>query len=68
MRFIESWIPATPVATCDLTPSIRELLIKPDNFDGATYPVGSHKGHLAHVNSAISLCGAVRSRTMMPES
>ncbi len=42
MRFIETWTPATVVATRDLTPSIREFLLLPDDFNGAAYPVGSH--------------------------
>lgn len=62
MRFIESWIPATLVATCDLTPSIRELLIKPDNFDSAAYPVGSH------INVAVTVDGHGRRRGPTPWS
>ncbi|KWV58123.1 diguanylate cyclase [Bradyrhizobium macuxiense] len=42
MRFIETWIPATLIATRDLTSSIREFLIRPESFDGAAYRVGSH--------------------------
>ncbi|WOH80555.1 PDR/VanB family oxidoreductase [Bradyrhizobium sp. BEA-2-5] len=42
MRFIETWTPATLIATRDLTSSIREFLIRPEIFDGAAYPVGSH--------------------------
>ncbi|MGY4477242.1 PDR/VanB family oxidoreductase [Bradyrhizobium sp. USDA 3364] len=42
MRFIETWTSATLLATRDLTPGIRELLLRPDNFSGALYPVGSH--------------------------
>jgi len=42
MRFIETWTPAHVVATFDLTPDIREFLLRPDNFAGAPYPVGSH--------------------------
>ena len=42
MRFIETWTPATLVATRDLTPGIREFLLLPENFSGAPYPVGSH--------------------------
>ena len=42
MRFIETWTPATLVATRDLTPEIREFLLCPENFTGAPYPVGSH--------------------------
>ncbi|MGN1290682.1 MAG: PDR/VanB family oxidoreductase [Bradyrhizobium sp.] len=42
MRFIETWISATLVAVRDLTPGIREFLLRPDDFAGAPYPVGSH--------------------------
>ncbi|GEC56323.1 ferredoxin-NADP reductase [Bradyrhizobium japonicum] len=57
MRFIESWTPATLVATRDLTPSIREFLIKPENFDGAAYPVGSH------INIAVTIDGRPDTRS-----
>ena len=42
MRFVETWTPSVVVATCDLTPDIREFLLRPDNFAAAPYPVGSH--------------------------
>ncbi|MES5486829.1 PDR/VanB family oxidoreductase [Bradyrhizobium sp. INPA03-11B] len=42
MRFIETWTSATLLATRDLTPGIREFLLRPDGFAGAPYPVGSH--------------------------
>lgn len=42
MRFIETWTSATLLATRDLTPGIREFLLRPDDFTGAAYPVGSH--------------------------
>ncbi|MHC1944300.1 oxidoreductase [Bradyrhizobium sp. UFLA06-06] len=42
MRFIETWTSATLLAVRDLTPGIREFLLRPDNFAGAPYPVGSH--------------------------
>lgn len=42
MRFIETWTPATLLETRELSPTIRELLIRPDAWAGATYPVGSH--------------------------
>ncbi|WP_375787571.1 PDR/VanB family oxidoreductase [Bradyrhizobium sp. Pha-3] len=42
MRFIETWTSATLLATRDLTTGIREFLLRPDNFTGAPYPVGSH--------------------------
>jgi vanillate monooxygenase ferredoxin subunit len=42
MRFEEIWGPATVVATRDVAPRIREILIRPDQFVAAAYPVGSH--------------------------
>jgi vanillate O-demethylase ferredoxin subunit len=42
MRFIDTWTSATLVATRDLTPDIREFLLRPDGFTAAPYPVGSH--------------------------
>ncbi|MGY3586423.1 ferredoxin-NADP reductase [Bradyrhizobium sp. USDA 4341] len=42
MRFIETWTSATLLATRDLTPGIREFLLRPDDFTGAPYAVGSH--------------------------
>src|SRR5215831_11450839 len=42
MRFAETWVPATVVATRDLAPDIREFLVRPDNVAVAPYPVGSH--------------------------
>jgi vanillate O-demethylase ferredoxin subunit len=42
MRFEEIWGPATVVATRDVAPCIREILIRPDQFSPAAYPVGSH--------------------------
>jgi vanillate O-demethylase ferredoxin subunit len=35
MRFEEVWSPATVVATRDVAPRIREILIRPENFNGA---------------------------------
>src|SRR6266576_6577133 len=42
MRFVETWTPSVVVATRDLTPNIREFLLRPDNFSAVPYPVGSH--------------------------
>ncbi|MCA6122630.1 oxidoreductase [Bradyrhizobium sp. WSM 1704] len=42
MRFIETWIQATVAATRDLTPGIREFLLRPDGAPASRYPVGSH--------------------------
>jgi dimethylamine monooxygenase subunit B len=42
MRFEEIWGPATVIATRELTPRIREILIRPDHFSPTAYPVGSH--------------------------
>lgn len=42
MRFIETWVRATVAATRDLTPGIREFLLRPDGAAASPYPVGSH--------------------------
>jgi dimethylamine monooxygenase subunit B len=42
MRFEKIWGPATVIATRDVAPRIREILIRPDQFSAAAYPVGSH--------------------------
>ena len=42
MRFIATWTSATLLATRDLTPGIREFLLRPDGFSGSPYPIGSH--------------------------
>lgn len=57
MRFIETWIPATLVSTRDLAPGIREFLIKPDRFDEAGYPVGSH------INVGVDIGGQPETRS-----
>lgn len=57
MRFVETWMPATLVATRDLAPDIREFLIRPDQSDGAAYPVGSH------INVAVSIDGQPETRS-----
>jgi vanillate O-demethylase ferredoxin subunit len=57
MRFIETWIPATLVATRDLAPGIREFLIRPAPFDGAAYPVGSH------INVSVTIDGLPETRS-----
>lgn len=57
MRFIETWTPATLVATRDLSPSIREFLIRPDDFNAAAYPVGSH------INIAVTINGQPETRS-----
>ncbi|MGY8682376.1 PDR/VanB family oxidoreductase [Bradyrhizobium sp. UFLA05-153] len=57
MRFIETWTPATLVETRELSPSIREFLILPDQFDGAAYPVGSH------INVAVTINGQPETRS-----
>ena len=57
MRFIETWIPATLVSTRDLAPGIREFLIRPDQFDGAAYPVGSH------INVSVAIDGLPETRS-----
>ncbi|TPQ27755.1 oxidoreductase [Bradyrhizobium guangdongense] len=57
MRFIETWTPATLIATRDLSPSIREFLVRPDDFNGAAYPVGSH------INIAVTINGQPETRS-----
>ncbi|MCA1365224.1 MULTISPECIES: PDR/VanB family oxidoreductase [unclassified Bradyrhizobium] len=57
MRFIETWTPATLVATRDLTPNVREFLIKPDQFEAAAYPVGSH------INVSVTIDGLPETRS-----
>jgi dimethylamine monooxygenase subunit B len=57
MRFIETWTQATLVATRDLTPSIREFLLRPENFVPASYPVGSH------IDVAVSIDGRPETRS-----
>ena len=57
MRFIETWTPATLIATRDLTPGIRELLLRPENFSGAAYPVGSH------IDIAVTINGQPETRS-----
>ena len=57
MRFIETWTPATLVSTRDLAPGIREFLIRPDQFDGAAYPVGSH------INVSVTIDGMPETRS-----
>lgn len=42
MRFAETWVPASVVATRDLAPDIREFLLRPENLAVTPYPVGSH--------------------------
>ena len=57
MRFIETWTQASVVATRDLTPSIREFLLRPDDFVPAAYPVGSH------IDVAVSIDGRPETRS-----
>lgn len=64
MRFIETWTPATLVSTRDLVPGIREFLIRPDQFDGVAYPVGSH----INVNVTIDGLPETRSYSLVGEA
>jgi vanillate O-demethylase ferredoxin subunit len=57
MRFVETWTPATLLSTRDLAPHIREFLIRPDQFDGTAYPVGSH------INVAVTINGQPETRS-----
>ena len=56
MRFVETWTSATLVATRDLTPDIREFLLRPDHPIAAFAP-GSH------INVGISLDGRPDTRS-----
>src|SRR5581483_9400169 len=57
MRFIETWTQASVAATRDLTPSIREFTLRPDNFLPASYSVGSH------IDVAVSIDGRPETRS-----
>ena len=57
MRFIETWTPATLIATRELSPTIREFLIRPDDWAGATYSVGSH------IDIAVTINGQPETRS-----
>ena len=57
MRFIETWSPATLIAMRDLTPGIREFLLRPENFTGAAFPVGSH------IDVAVTINGQPETRS-----
>jgi dimethylamine monooxygenase subunit B len=57
MRFIETWTQATLIATRDLTPTIREFLLRPENFTRAAYPLGSH------VDVAVTIDGRPETRS-----
>jgi vanillate O-demethylase ferredoxin subunit len=57
MRFIDTWTPATLIATRELAPNIREFLIRPDDFNGAAYPVGSH------IDVAVTIDGQPETRS-----
>jgi vanillate O-demethylase ferredoxin subunit len=56
VRFIETWTPATLVAMRDLTPGIREFLLRPENF-AAGYPLGSH------IDIAVAINGQPETRS-----
>ncbi|UWU91291.1 PDR/VanB family oxidoreductase [Bradyrhizobium sp. CB1015] len=57
MRFIDTWTAATLVAIRDLTPNVREFLIKPDQFEATSYPVGSH------INVSVTIDGLPETRS-----
>lgn len=42
MRFAEHWSWCSVEAISDLTPDIREIMLRPDGGVAASYPVGSH--------------------------
>ena len=56
MRFVETWTSATLVTTRDLTPDIREFLLRSDD-PIATFAPGSH------INVGISLDGSPETRS-----
>ena len=64
MRFVETWTTASLIATRDLTPDIREFLLRPDDFAGAPYPAGSH------INVGVTIGGlpATRSYSLVGEA
>jgi ferredoxin-NADP reductase len=64
MRFVETWTTASVIATRDLTPDIREFLLRPDHFAGAPYPVGSH------IDVGVTIAGlpATRSYSLVGEA
>src|SRR5436309_3387571 len=64
MRFVETWTTASVVATRDLTPDIREFLLRPDDFAAARYPAGSH------INVGVIIGGlpATRSYSLVGEA
>ena len=44
MRFAEQWSWCTVEAVHDVTPTIREFRLRPENGHVAPYPAGSHIG------------------------
>ena len=44
MRFAEQWSWCTVEAVCDVTPTIREFRLRPENGRVPPYPAGSHIG------------------------
>ena len=44
MRFAEQWSWCTVESVCDVTPTIREFRLRPENGHVAPYPAGSHIG------------------------
>src|SRR5688500_13472108 len=42
MRFAHTWSTATVLAIRDVTPQVREFLLRPDRGDASPYAVGSH--------------------------
>jgi ferredoxin-NADP reductase len=44
MRFAEQWSWCTVGSICDVTPTIREFQLRPENGHVAPYPAGSHIG------------------------
>jgi vanillate O-demethylase ferredoxin subunit len=42
MRFAETWMQCTVAAIHDVTPTIREIVLRPDNVDITSAAIGSH--------------------------
>ena len=64
MRFVETWTTASVIATRDLTPDIREFLLRPENLAVAPYPAGSH----IDVGVTIGGLPATRSYSLVDEA
>jgi dimethylamine monooxygenase subunit B len=57
MRFERKWMKCTVHATRDLTPAIREIVLRPEGFGIENYAIGSH------VNVGVSIDGRPETRS-----